>query len=206
MAKKSPIHTDSFSESQLTARIRRRDPQIFLHLYDRYYNRLHRYAYQYVSDYDTANDIVQSVFIGLYEHAPRLAPDTSPGSWLYVSVRNRSLNYLRDHRIEVHNQYFYLENYEEQELAEHLEDNGELLSRIREIVQQMPPKRREIFEMRFFQNLRQTEIAEALSLSTNTVKVQLHRAIQKIRETLSSSRSTGLPLLLFLLSQLEKLD
>ncbi|MDL2319705.1 RNA polymerase sigma-70 factor [Alistipes sp. OttesenSCG-928-B03] len=186
-SKKNPQNTRNvFSDSgALVALIKQRDNAGYVRLYDMYFGRLHRFAYSFVCDYDTANDMVQSVFISLYENAPKLSPDTTLHSWLMAAVRNRCLNYLRGHNIKVYNQLFYLENYEEPELIEHLEDNAELMNRIRRIISALPDKCREICELRFYYNMKQGEIADQLSISTNTVKVQIHRAIQKIREELA---------------------
>jgi RNA polymerase sigma-70 factor (ECF subfamily) len=60
-----------------------------------------------------------------------------------------------------------------------------LLAKIKEIVDGLPEKCREICELRFYKNMKQQDIAEKLSISTNTVKVQIHRAIQKIRKVLN---------------------
>ena len=176
----------------LIALIRQRDNASYIRVYEAYFGRLHRFAYNFVYDYDAANDIVQSVFISLYENAPKLSPDTALHSWLMTAVRNRCLNYLRDHNIEVRNQFFYLENYGEPELAEHLEDNTELMGMICEAIETMPDKCREIFELRFYHNMKQAEIAEQLSISVNTVKVQIHRAILKLREALGDVPLLGL--------------
>lgn len=175
----------SILDGDFVERIRRRDNASYVVLYDLYFGRLHRFAYQFVCDHDTANDIVQSAFIALYEHAPKLAPDTALHSWLLTAVRNRCLNYLRDHNVEVRNQLFYLENYEEPELADHLEDNSRLMAQVRQIIDGMPDKCREICELRFYHNMKHGQIAEHLSISVNTVKVQTHRAIIKIRESLA---------------------
>ena len=185
--KPSANNAPTLAGRDFAALIRRRDNASYVRLYDAYFARLHRFAYNFVCDYDTANDIVQSVFISLYENAPKLSPDTKLHSWLLAAVRNRCLNYLRDHNIEVRNQHFYLENYEEPELAEHLEDNSELMGKIGAVIETLPDKCREIFELRFYKNMKQSEIAELLSISTNTVKVQIHRAIQKLREALGDS-------------------
>ena len=177
----------SSGTGDFVALIRRRDSASFVRLYDTYFGRLHRFAYNFVCDYDTANDIVQSVFISLYENAARLSPDTKLHSWLLKAVRNRCLNYLRDHNVEVRNQFFYLENYGEPEFAEHLEDNSELMAQIAAVIETLPDKCREIFELRFYKNMKQSEIAELLSISNNTVKVQIHRAVQKLREALADT-------------------
>jgi RNA polymerase sigma-70 factor (ECF subfamily) len=166
-------------------KLRQHDSLSYTRLFDIYFKQLHRFAVSFIGDHDTANDIVQLVFISLYENAFRLSPEINLSSWLFISVRNRCLNFLRDRDVEVRNKLSYLQNYEETDSLEYYDDT-ELLDKIRDIIDEMPEKCREICELRFYQNMKQQDIAEQLSISTNTVKVQIHRAVQKIRKVLES--------------------
>jgi RNA polymerase sigma-70 factor (ECF subfamily) len=157
---------------------------------------LHRFAVSFIGDYDSADDIVQLVFISLYENAARLSPEVNLSSWLFVAVRNRCLNFLRDRDVEARNKQNYLQNYEETDNMEYFDDT-ELLAKIRLIVDDMPEKCREICELRFYQNMKQIEIAEKLSISVSTVKVQIHRAIQKIRQSLNPEDLWLIPFLIY---------
>ncbi|MDR0845229.1 MAG: RNA polymerase sigma-70 factor [Tannerella sp.] len=170
------------TDSDFIEKLKKQDSLSYTRLFDIYFKQLHRFAVSFVGDYDSANDIVQLVFISLYENITRLSPDVNLSSWLFTSVRNRCLNFLRDRDIEARNKEIYLQNYEETDNMEYYDDT-ELLAKIRLIVDELPEKCREICELRFYQNMQQNEIAEKLSISVNTVKVQIHRAIQKIRQS-----------------------
>jgi RNA polymerase sigma-70 factor (ECF subfamily) len=171
-------------DSDFIEKLKPRDSLSYTRLFDTYFRQLHRFAVSFIGDYDTANDIVQLVFISLYENVSQLSLEVNLSSWLFISVRNRCLNFLRDREVEARNKQIYLQNYEETDNLEYFDDT-ELLAKIRLIIDDMPEKCREICELRFYQNMQQNEIAEKLSISVNTVKVQIHRAIQKIRTSLS---------------------
>ena len=156
-----------------------------MELYDFYFKRLHHFAVNFVFDYDVANDIVQSVFIKLYESISGFSADVNIGAYLCVMVRNRCLNYLRDQNIEDRHKILYLQAAEETETLSWIDDE-ELIRKIHAVIEKLPEKCREICELRFYKNMKFSEIAAQLAVSENTAKVQVHRAIQKIKETLST--------------------
>ncbi len=70
-----------------------------MELYDFYFKRLHHFAVNFVFDYDVANDIVQSVFIKLYESISGFSADVNIGAYLCVMVRNRCPSIISGTRI-----------------------------------------------------------------------------------------------------------
>ncbi|GHS94477.1 DNA-directed RNA polymerase sigma-70 factor [Bacteroidia bacterium] len=185
------------TDSDFIEKLKQQDSLSYTRLFDTYFRQLHRFAVSFIGDHDSANDIVQLVFISLYENAARLSPEIKLSSWLFTSVRNRCLNFLRDREVEIRNKLIYLQNYEETDNMEYFDDT-ELFAKIRFIVDGMPKKCREICELRFYQNMQQNEIAEKLSLSINTVKVQIHRAIKKIRQSVEPEDLWLIPFLIYI--------
>lgn len=180
----------------LIYRLQQNQRLAYMELYNLYFRRLHHFAVNFVFDYDIANDIVQSVFISLYENISKLKDDVNIGAYLCVMVRNRCLNYLRDQNIEDRHKLLYLQAAETSETLEWLHDE-ELLRKIRTVIENLPDKCREICELRFYKNLKFSEIAMQLSISENTAKVQVHRAIQKIKESLAEEDTSLIGLLIF---------
>lgn len=155
-----------------------------MELYDTYFKRLHRFSLSFVFDHEVANDIVQTVLITLYENIARLNPHVNLGAYLMAMVRNRSLNYLRDRAVEDRHKILYLQAVEQTETLEWLDDE-ELIHKLRGAIEKLPEKYRQICELRFYQNMKYSEIADALSISETAAKVQVHRALQKIKESLA---------------------
>ena len=69
--------------------------QLFNKLFSDYYVNLCRFAYTFLKDADTSEEVVQEVFINLWEQREKLSISTSIRSFLYTSVRNRALNHIR---------------------------------------------------------------------------------------------------------------
>lgn len=162
--------------------------QAYRELFDKFFCSLHQLAVIYVMDEDIANDIVQDVFISIYEHVNLLQNVTNLDGYLRSAIRNRCLNYLRELDLEDKGKRLYYEEFVQ--LEEINSDELEtMLEQVAEILNTLPDSCRQICEFRFHEGLKIKEIADKLSLSENTVKVQLHRGVNKIREILIKQQS-----------------
>lgn len=171
-----PIGNDDMIE-----RLRRRDESAVAVLFDRYYKRLHLFAEQHIYDSDRAHDIVQDVFLKLWENADKLILKTSVVGYLFAAVRNGCLNYLRDLEIEDRNNRKYAEAYVESNNVDMLEDE-ELLAKVREVIDGLPDKCKEVCLLRFVDGCKYSEIACRLDMNENTVKAHLHRGMERLRQ------------------------
>lgn len=177
-------------------RLQRKERGAYLKLYDEYFKRLHHFAVNYVFDPETANDIVQSVFIKFYENIHTQKKDLNIGGYLSIMVRNSCLNYLRDRGVEDRHKILYLQASEKSETLSWLEDE-ELIQKIQSVISSLPERYRMICELRFYENLKYSEIATRLNITENVAKVQVHRAIQKIKDSLGNTHHALFGLLLF---------
>ena len=96
-------------ESILIERLRRNDRKAYSELFDGYFDKLFTFALNMVFREDVANDIVQEVFIAIYEKSVLKNYQGSLKAYLYTSVRNRCYNYLRDAKVEDRNMALYAE-------------------------------------------------------------------------------------------------
>lgn len=150
-----------------------------------YYSNLCAYANKFVYDVDTSEEIVQEVFFQLWKQREEIGISTSLKSYLYRSVRNRSLNFIKHNRIK--DEY---ENYSKQSKNNEVaspEDEiyaSELEQKIVETIDQLPPERKKIFIMSRYDGLKYKEIAEKLNISIKTVENQMGKAIKYLRENL----------------------
>lgn len=148
------------------------------------------FSMKYVRDLDEAKNLVHDAFIALWERFESLPADTNYRSYLYTSVRNKSLNNLRDRKI-----HLSVEAVEEgvDNASEKLISN-ELEREITLAINSLPEKCRIIFEMSRFEELKYVEIAEKLGLSVKTVEAQMSKALSILRKHLADFLS----LLIFL--------
>ena len=83
----------------LVKRLKNREEKAYVFLFEQYYNRLYRFAAYYLRDHKAAHDIVQDLFMDLLEKSEVLNITTSVKAYLFVMVRNRCLNFLRNLKI-----------------------------------------------------------------------------------------------------------
>ena len=172
--------------------IGRGDEKAYAELFDVCYASLHELAYTYVLDYTAADDIVQEVLISLFERTD-VSNISNLSSYLRTSVRNRSLNFLRDLSLEFHNREMYVWEFCQRESLDEEEMNS-ICDRLGHEGDNLPKACREVCQRRFYEGLRIREIAQRLNISEGTVKAQLHRALQSIKGAMREDGFTHLSL------------
>ncbi len=188
---------DTLDELILIERLKRNDRNAYSELFDGYFDKLFTFALNMVFREDVANDIVQEVFIAIYEKSVFTNYKGSLKAYLYTSVRNRCYNYLRDAKVEDRHMALYAEAAVYSDSVDVI-DEEEILEKIRQVMDELPDKCREVCLLRFVQGCKYSDIAERLSMNENTVKAQLHRGTEKIKESFSK---TDFTLILFVMSQ-----
>lgn len=150
-----------------------------------YYRPLFLFAYGYVMDEMEADDIVQSVFSGVWEIRERLTENLNIKAYLYTSVKHACLRYFK--RLKLTDEYkrrqaeaLVLSFADESE-----EEDQEVVFLVREALSRLSEQQRKIVEMHVLSGMKYLEIAEALELSENTVRTHLKRAYKILRENLS---------------------
>ena len=159
------------------------DPIQFEMAYKQYFSSLVGFAYQYVEDSDTSEDIVQEMFGKLWNKVEGIDIRTNLKSYLFGAVRNACLNYLRHQKV--------VESHESQSDEGYVHqinflEMDELQEKVNEALAQLPEKRRQIFELSRFEEKKYHEIAEELDISIKTVETQMSRALKVMREVLGS--------------------
>lgn len=166
--------------------INRLDEVTFEKLFRSHFKGLTWFAVRYVKDVETAKEIVQDVFINLWEKRNTIDPARPVKSYLASSVYNKSLNYIRDNK-KFDRDVLSFENLYPEAPYEQTDKliTAELDGKIKEAINELPEKCREIFVMSRFQNLKYQEIADKLKISVKTVEAQMSKALQHMREKLT---------------------
>ena len=156
----------------------------FESLFKEHFVHLTNLSNQMVHDQNTAKDITQKVFIHLWENRSQMDPNKNIVSYLFTSVKNRSLNYIRD------NKKFRSKTLDldcgDFELIEQPDsfNSEELKKLIKNALDQLPDKCRLVFEMSRFREMKYREIAEELGLAQKTVEAHMSKAIKALRISL----------------------
>jgi RNA polymerase sigma-70 factor (ECF subfamily) len=162
-------------------------------VYAAYFPRLVRFSQAYVMSRHDAENIVQDIFLYLWEHWDQAGLPGNIHAFLFTSVKNRCIDYLRKQAetsarrqplSEVHEKEWRLKLYSLQQLDESLLYPDELETLITTAMDTLPERCREIFVMSRIDGLRHREIAGRLKISTNTVERQIGIALKKLRAAL----------------------
>ena len=184
----------SSSKSYIHKRLETGDIHAFEMLYNEQYKSLCHFAQRFVYDLDTAREIVQDVFVRIWEKRNSLPVDISLKSYLYTSVRNKCLDYLKHLNVEYEYEKMRVREVQESgnsssNAIDHPLDGlitEELENAIKDAIENLPDKCKGIFEMSRYKGLKYREIAEELNISVKTVETQMSRAIHSLKNELSN--------------------
>lgn len=155
------------------------NPEAYRQLYNLYYKVLVLYAMNFNLPIEAAEDIVQTLFISIWEKKNVFKSLDSFHSYLYNSVRNSSFNYLKHENVE--QEYLEKMAHTHQVLDEDEVQKEEVYRLLFQTIDRLPPRCREIFLL-YMDGKKNEEIAVQLSISIETVKTQKKRAIKFIKE------------------------
>ena len=152
---------------------------------------------------DDAEDIVEDVFVELWQHQDRMEVGQRIQAWLYRAVYTRSLNVLKHRHVTAsylsavesinYQRMSHLDLYSPQEYVE----NEDLRVRLDEAIGELPEKCREVFRLSYMFGMRNREIAETLDISVKTVEAHMYKALKHLRERLRDARNVLLLVLMY---------
>lgn len=178
---------DTNTEALLTARMMAGEQSAFDALYTRYYEAVFTNAIIVLKNNAAAEDIVQEVFLALWEKRNALRHPENIAGWLFVTTSNKSLNYLRRQLRQ------RLSNTPPEALSDIMyvsEDENQLeeaqLQVLQEAIDSLPPQRKKVFELCKLQGYSYEQAAAALGISKHTIKEHMSDAFHTIREYITS--------------------
>jgi len=195
--------TANLIEKKVLIRLKEGDSNAFESVFKFWYEPLVHFAEEYLSDLESARNIVQNIFMKLWEKHGFIDPDSNLKSYLYIATRNACLSHLRHLRLETayfeksRKSYEDLQlNYEAlEELKMEQIDFSNLEKLIQDTIDSLPERCREVFLMSRYEDMKNKEIAEKLNISVKAVEANITRAMNKLRE----NTKEYLPELVFLL-------
>lgn len=179
-----------------------KDRDDFELLFRTYYSTLCAFANKYLKDSDASEEIVQEIFVKLWNNRDELSIKSSLKSYLYTSVRNSSLNMIKHIEIrenyKEHNQTEI--DHQERMLGDAIEVT-ELEEKIRKSIDELPPERRKVFIMSRYEGKKYREIADELGISVKTVENQMGKAMAFLRLRLKEYLTITILLLLEMMNK-----
>lgn len=179
-----------FTDNELASLIKEDDQVAYTEIFLRYSKLLVAHAYRLLGDQDEANDVVQDVFLTLWQKRENFALNTSLSSYLYTAIRNRVFNRMSHQKI-VAKYADSIVNFMEVGHAETDEmiRTKELAIIIEQGIATLPPKMREVFLLNKREELSYKEIALKLDITDKTAKQQVYNAIKNLRLKITSLMS-----------------
>lgn len=151
-----------------------------------YYSPLCSYANSFIFDQDMCEDLVQEVFLKIWDKNPDI--NNSISSYLYRAVKNSCINQLKKTAQQAILPIEEVEDPIEAPFEINKEENIKLIKRkVETAIENLPPRCREIFIMRRNMQMSYDEISETLSISKKTIENQMNSAIKKLRSQLNKS-------------------
>jgi RNA polymerase sigma-70 factor (ECF subfamily) len=176
------------SEKELIARAKGGDRQAFNTLVRLNKDKMFALIYRMTGDREAALDLMQDTFLAAYMKLSGFRETAVFSSWLYRIASNKTLNYLRRKKL-----VSFLPFGEKgvPDIGYETENkvvSSELNTEIKKAVEELPPKQKLVFNLRFYQQLPFGEIAAILSRSESSVKTNYRKAIEKLRKRLKNFR------------------
>ncbi|SEM31251.1 RNA polymerase sigma-70 factor, ECF subfamily [bacterium A37T11] len=167
----------------LFALIKDGSERAFAEIYERYWELLLRHALKMIRDEEQARDLVQDLFLALWEKREQLNTDGKLSSFLYSALRNRIFNFMDYSKVRLNYLNSFVEFSEEgAPMADETLRLAELEAEIEQGLAEMPERMRKVFELSRKEGLSYKEIAAELHISENTVKVQVSKALAILRK------------------------
>ncbi len=183
---------DLDAEIELLRCIGTGDRESFELLYERFSGVLFSTAYRVLNNQEAAEDVLQEVFVQIWEKAPLYDPlRGKPLTWALTLTRNKAIDRLRStqrrHRLQddVEKEAQTVEQFDDKNSVDAVEaiEKGAM---VRAGITKLSGDQREAIELAFFSGLTQTEIAERLGEPLGTIKARIRRGMMKLREVISA--------------------
>jgi RNA polymerase sigma-70 factor (ECF subfamily) len=164
------------------------DVDAFGTFFRNHYSRLLSYSHLFIKDISLAEDIVQETFINFWEKRETLSPGKSPESLLFISLRNRCLNVLRDQKktsqrldeLKFHNQTLQFISQIDYLGQEELPLEEQLIHELNKAIEELPERCRQVVKLSKIEGLKNREVALKLGISVKAVERQLAIGKSKI--------------------------
>lgn len=176
---------NQISDTELFHRIQKGDEKAFTIAYELYNKLIYVLSYRYLMDEERAKDVVQYVFVKLWEYRAELNIGISLKNFLFTMAKNYILNLIRNENTALEKQYEIAQQvlgYED-DLVEKLE-RREQMSLFYQALAKLPEQKKRICVMKIREEMSNKEIAERLNVSINTVKTHYAEALKLLRREL----------------------
>ncbi|PZV87157.1 RNA polymerase sigma-70 factor (ECF subfamily) [Algoriphagus aquaeductus] len=195
---------DTLEYRHLIIRLVQGDERAFEELYKLFSEKIYHIARRMNLSHEDAEGVVQEVFLKIWKNRSKLDPELSINAYLIAIVRSLVIKKAKKDA-----RFFAFQQYKiplVQQISSPGADDELIFSEFsqltKEIIEQLPPAQKRIFQLRYFENLSVSEIADQLNISKRTVENQVFRSTSLVREKLTKLKIISSGLLFFVIDSL----
>lgn len=160
------------------------DEYAFKKIFDQFNIRLCYLASKLLPSTISPEDIVQDIFVKLWEKRNDFQSISAIKAFLYISVKNKCLNHIKHYKVQQKYQSLQNNDLEEDTIMNHIVES-EVLERVYYAIKQLPKRCQSVMYLSYFEGMKNTEVASNLKVSVNTIKTQKKRGLALLRLTLN---------------------
>jgi RNA polymerase sigma-70 factor (family 1) len=162
------------------------DEAAFAELFRMEYKRLYSFSLQYVGRHESAEEVVNDVFVKLWKYRNSIASINNPESYLFIAVKNQSLNHIKKYS------HLHISIGEDGKTAALVSASSiqsdmewkELQHKLQQVIDQLPDQCRKIYKLVKEEGIKTKQVARILNISSRTVETQLYRAAKRLLQLL----------------------
>ena len=177
---------DADNEKVLVEEFLNGNEEAFNLIVRKFRQKIYWFARRMLGNHSDADEVTQEVLITLFEKLHTFKFESSLLTWIYKITHSKTLNLIRKQKVR---QYFSLDKiYDKQDTDDVIKnfEDKEKLNNVIKYLEKIPPKQREIFVLRHFEELSYKEIAEVTNKSVGTLKANYFHALKKITEMIEN--------------------
>ncbi len=150
-------------------------------LFTRYHKKIYWHARKMVIEHDDADDITQNVFIKIWNGFSSFKQDSKLSTWIYKITINETLNFIKAKKIKAALSFHDYESVLANKISDDSVFSGtEIERKLQKAILTLPTKQRQVFLLRYYDNMPYEAMSEALGTSVGALKASYHHASTKI--------------------------
>jgi len=173
---------DDNSDRQLVSRLKLGDKKAFEEIFRKYREKIYYFAIRYYNSAEDAENVVQDVFIKLWDERENVKEELSLNNYIYTIAKNHLFNIQRKKINEKAYRNYIVEHLVQTPNLENEMIYADLKESIDKIIDELPAQRKKVFVMGNLDGLSNKEVASALNLSVRTIEVHKSLALQALKK------------------------
>ena len=157
----------------------------FKTLLDLYQKKLYWHIRKLVITHENADDVLQNTFLRVYKSLPKFKQESSLNTWMYRNAYNESIRFLEQNKKKTYGSLNDLSTrYMNELVSDPFFDGDEIQLKLQNTLASLPQKDRQIFQMKYYDELKFNEISEILGINENTLKTSYYKTAKYIEKNI----------------------